>query len=135
MADCIFCRIIKGEIPCDKVYEDKDVIAFLDIKQVNKGHTLVVPKEHVENIFDISPDRLAKTMNIIQKVAVALNKMSHGVNVVINNNSAAGQVVFHFHAHVVPRFKDDGFKHWVGKKCPEEEAKIVAEEIRQLLSI
>ena len=133
MSECIFCKIVEGTVPCHKVYENAEVVAFLDIHPINRGHTLVVPKAHCENIFDISPKQLATTMNIAQKVAQALAKYSDGVNIGINNKTAAGQVVFHFHVHVIPRFEGDGLKHWPGKRYAKDEAAKIAGEIRKLL--
>ena len=133
MADCTFCKIINKEIPSDIVYEDKDTIAFLDINPVNKGHTLVLPKEHYENLFDVPEDILSNTMKIVKKIAVALSKYSDGVNLGQNNRRPAGQLVDHIHFHVIPRFSGDGLRHWPGKKYQEGESKKVAEEIKKLL--
>lgn len=131
--ECIFCKIIKKEIPSDIVYEDDKVIAFLDIHPVNKGHTLVLPKEHNENLFDIPERVLDATMRIVKKIATALNRYSDGVNLWQNNGKASGQLVDHIHFHIVPRFNGDGLRHWSGKKYQEGEAKRVAEEIKRLI--
>lgn len=133
MENCIFCKIIKKEIPSDIVYEDNNVVAFLDISPVNKGHTLVVPKEHYENLFDISENLLHNTINVVKKIGIALNKYSDGVNLGQNNGRASGQLVDHIHFHVIPRFNYDGLKHWPGKKYQEGESKKVAGEIKRLL--
>ena len=107
--NCVFCKIVKGEIKSQKVYEDEETLAFLDINPVNKGHVLVIPKDHYENIFDIPKEKLAKVMEVVQKVAIALKKMgADGVNIVSNNGKAADQHVFHLHVHVIPRYYNDG---------------------------
>ena len=133
MTDCLFCKIINREIPSDIVYEDDKVIAFLDIHPVNKGHTLVLPKQHYENLFDVPENILINTMKTVKKIAVALSKYSDGVNVGQNNRMAAGQLVDHIHFHLIPRFNEDGLKHWPGKKYQEGESKKVADEIKKLL--
>ena len=97
MDNCIFCKIISGEIPSSKVYEDDKVLAFLDISQATKGHTLVIPKEHVRNILEMSA-------RAVQKATGAI-----GMNILNNNEEVAGQTVFHAHIHLVPRYgADDG---------------------------
>lgn len=107
--DCIFCKIIAGDIPCSKVYEDSLFIAFLDIKPVHKGHLLVVPKRHFVNIFD-TPDMEGEAIYKVARdlaKAVAEATECDGVNIVQNNNSAAGQEVFHSHLHIIPRYDGD----------------------------
>ena len=115
--DCIFCKIVKGEIPSAKVYEDKNILAFLDITPVNFGHTLVIPKEHYKNIHDTPDDVLAKLFPVVKKIADAVKKgmAVEGINIGMNNGEAAGQVVSHFHIHVMPRSPNDGHKLWHGK--------------------
>ncbi len=122
--DCIFCKIIKGEIPCSKVFENEKFFAFLDIGPVNKGHTLVIPKKHYKNLFDMPEDELKGYMEVIQKVSKAVIKGvdADGVNLNMNNESVAGQVVMHAHIHIIPRFKDDGLKLWPQGKYEEGEA-------------
>lgn len=112
MSDCIFCKIINGDIPSAKVYEDENVLAFLDISQVTKGHTLVIPKEHKENVFELTDEIAAKVFSAVPKVANAIKAAYDpiGLNVLQNNGEAAGQSVFHFHMHLIPRYgKGDGF--------------------------
>ena len=108
--DCIFCKIVSGEIPSGKVYEDESVVAFMDINPAKRGHCLVLPKEHYENIFDVSDEVLGGTILAVKKVASAVQKAvkSDGVNVLQNNNRAAGQLIPHIHFHVIPRFEGDG---------------------------
>lgn len=135
MNDCIFCKIIAGEIPAEKIYEDEHTYAFLDINPNNFGHTLVLPKQHFENIFDLPADTLQHMQITAQKVAKALKKFgAEGVNIISNNERAAGQLVFHAHTHVIPRYTDDGYKHWPQKKYENEDAmKKTGEEIRSSL--
>jgi len=117
MNDSIFTKIINGEIPAAIIYEDDHVVAFLDIKPNNKGHALVVPREPFRNIFDADPIILGAIMAAAQKVARAQQEAlgADGVNLVMNNEPAAGQEVFHAHLHVIPRFENDGafgpFRH------------------------
>lgn len=112
MSDCIFCKIINGEIPAAKVYEDEHVVAFLDISQVTKGHTLVVPKVHMADLFELTPDAASQLFRTVPKIANAIKKQFSpvGLNVLNNNGEHAGQTVFHFHMHLIPRYgKGDGF--------------------------
>jgi len=108
MKDCIFCKIIKGEIPCTKVYEDSDTFAFLDISPAAKGHTLVIPKKHYETIDQADENTLISLAKTLKKIASALMKDSEGLTVLQNNKEVAGQIVPHIHFHLIPRFKDDG---------------------------
>ena len=109
MDNCIFCKIIKGEIPCYKVYEDADVLAFLDISPVTKGHTLVIPKEHFDSLLYCPKDVLSKVISVAQQIPQAsiTTLGAKGVNLVNNTNPIAGQTVMHFHVHVIPRYSDD----------------------------
>ena len=133
--ECIFCKIINGEIPADKLYEDEHTFAFLDISPVNKGHTLVIPKAHHKNIFDMPSEVLAETMKTVQKMAKAIKEGvgADGINIGMNNLPAAGQVVFHAHFHIIPRFEGDGFKHWPHTTYEEGESKEVAGQIQAKL--
>lgn len=113
MDNCIFCKIIRGEIPCTKVYEDQDILAFLDISQVTAGHTLVVTKEHFDNILYVPKDLLGKAFSAAQKIAQAevTSLGAKGINILVNTNEVAGQTVKHFHIHVIPRYSvDDNIK-------------------------
>lgn len=114
MSDCIFCKIISGKVPCAKVYEDQKVIAFLDIAPVNKGHVLVVPKIHTENLLDTPEPTLHALFSAIKKLAPAVQHGAEadGLNINSNNGSAAGQLVMHYHWHIIPRYSSDGLKHW-----------------------
>ena len=128
----IFKKIIDGEIPCDKIYEDDKFLAFLDIAPINKGHTLVIPKEEYRDIQDIPPDLFAELMKVVKKVATQLKEKlpCDAVNIGMNNGGAAGQVVFHAHVHVIPRFSNDGLRHWPGGEYEEGESKALAEKLK-----
>lgn len=131
-ANCIFCKIIASEIPATKIYEDDFTLAFLDISPVHPGHTLVIPKDHFENIYTIPPELYCRVQMTAQKVAIAVrNAMdADGINIIINNESAAGQVVDHSHIHIIPRHNDDGLTHWAHKPYTnEEEVQKVKEKI------
>ena len=104
--NCLFCKIIKGEIPCVKVYEDNDVLGFLDISQTTLGHTLVIPKDHYDNFLFVPNYLLGKCFSAAQKIAQALvsGLGAKGVNILVNTNEIAGQTIMHFHIHVIPRY-------------------------------
>lgn len=106
MDDCIFCKIIKGDIPCKKIYEDENVLAFMDINPKAKGHTLVVPKNHSEGIYDIDEKDLENTIKVVKKLATEINEKlkPDGMNIRQNNGELAGQSVFHLHFHIVPKY-------------------------------
>ncbi|MBI1866314.1 MAG: HIT family protein [Candidatus Staskawiczbacteria bacterium] len=128
--DCIFCKIAKGELDSAKVYEDENIFAFLDIKPFAKGHCLVIPKEHFENIFDIDENILQKVIVIAKKISEKIknNLKADGIRLSQSNGETAGQEVMHFHLHLIPKYKDDG--------VPEAnfgELKKLAEEIRAYL--
>jgi histidine triad (HIT) family protein len=107
--DCIFCRIVAGDIPSHKVYEDDATLAFLDINPAARGHTLVIPKAHAADVFSMPADAMAATAQTIQTVARILQHgvQPEGINVLQNNGPAAGQVVFHYHVHLIPRWQGD----------------------------
>ncbi|MBY0144872.1 HIT family protein [Neobacillus niacini] len=112
MSDCIFCKIVNGDIPSAKVFENEHVLAFLDISQVTKGHTLVIPKIHKENLYELTPDIANNLFASVPAIAKALKSEYEplGLNLVNNNGEHAGQTVFHFHMHLIPRYgKGDGF--------------------------
>jgi len=129
---CIFCKIISGEIPSYKVYEDEHTLAFLDINPVNPGHTLVLPKKHLANIEAADELTLCQVIKIVKKVGVSLKKNlgAAGYNVLENNDPAAGQIVSHLHFHVTPRTTDDGLKLWPQKKYGKGEAEAVLNKIK-----
>lgn len=108
MDDCVFCKIISGEIPCAKIYEDDDVLAFLDISQTTKGHALVVSKTHYDNFLATPKEIMHKVMDVAQTIGQSQirNLKASGVNILTNCYAAAGQTVMHFHVHVIPRYKN-----------------------------
>ncbi len=112
MSGCIFCKIVNDEIPSAKVFENEHVVAFLDISQVTKGHTLVIPKVHKENIYELTPDIARNVFEVVPKIANSIKKQFEpiGMNILNNNGEKAGQSVFHYHIHLIPRYgKGDGF--------------------------
>lgn len=109
MEECLFCKIAGGEIPSKKVYEDKSVVAILDINPANRGHCLVISKKHFENIYDVDDDELQKMILVAKTIAKRIKERLNvaGVNIIQNNGRRAGQLVNHIHMHVIPRFEDD----------------------------
>jgi len=113
-SDCLFCKIVAGKIPCAKVYEDHDVLAFLDIAPVSPGHTLLIPKAHHVDILDLPTNLAPALLSAIQKVGRGLLDAldAKGLNLGMNNGHAAGQVIFHAHWHLIPRHLEDGLTAW-----------------------
>lgn len=114
--DCVFCKIINGEIPSAKVYEDDHVYAFLDISQVTKGHTLIIPKAHTKNIYETPSEIASELFARVPQIANAIKSTYQpiGMNLLNNNGKAADQSVFHLHLHLIPRYGDDDgyFANW-----------------------
>ena len=110
--DCIFCKIAAGEIPSACIYEDDDFKAFLDISPAVKGHVIIIPKKHADNLFDLSEEEASKLFVIASNIGKAIKEELNcdGLNVLQNNGEIAGQTVFHFHMHLIPRFKNDNVK-------------------------
>ena len=135
MDDCLFCKIIAGEIPSTKIYEDDDVFAFLDIAPVNPGHTLVIPKKHTPNLYEIDDAILCKVMNVVKTLSTTTKKAlkADGINLEMNNDAVAGQMIFHAHIHIIPRFEGDGLKHWPQKSYEGGHQEEVAEKIKNAL--
>ena len=133
--NCIFCKIIAGEITSYKVYEDDKTLAFLDISPVNPGHTLVIPKEHYANMSELPDEILCHLAKVVKKIAPAILSAvgSQGFNLGLNNGSVSGQLVDHFHWHIMPRFEDDGWELWHGKTYGEGQAEEIIEKIKQSL--
>lgn len=111
---CVFCKIVAGELPAHKVYEDDETIAFLDIQPVTPGHALVIPKDHFENLYTTPVLTWVRMQMTVQKVALAIKHATNadGINIQMNNETTAGQVVPHAHVHIVPRHEKDGLVHW-----------------------
>lgn len=133
MPDCVFCRIARGEQEEQVVYEDADTIAFFSNRPLAKGHTLVVPKKHFVNLFDADPVSLEKATVVAQKVAQKMQTALgvEGVDLVNANGRVAGQGLFHFHLHVIPRRKGDGIKlGYKVKRVSEQEMTDLARKLR-----
>ena len=109
VSDCIFCKIVAGEIPASKVYEDDHFLAFLDISQVTPGHTLVIPKKHARNLLEMTPDETADLFNVVSRVTkkVEGTTQPQGMNIISNMEEIAGQSVFHTHVHILPRYSQE----------------------------
>ena len=140
--DCPFCKIISGKAPASVVYEDSAILAFMDLNPANSGHTLIIPKEHSENIFDIPEKTLVKIGPIIKRICTAVKTATccEGISVLQLNGKAAGQVVMHYHVHVIPRFSGDIMSKTPGaiikshKLSPERiELDEIAKKIRENL--
>lgn len=134
--NCVFCQIIANQLPAVKIYEDSETFAFLNHHPVSPGHALVIPKDHFENVYTIPPELWARMNLVAQKISTAIRSSvdADGINIVMNNESAAGQVVFHGHIHIIPRHNDDGLKHWQGTPTEPDELEKVASKIKADIS-
>jgi len=134
MKYCLFCKIANGKIPCDKVYEDKHIIAFLDIKPATKGHCLVLPKKHYKEFLDVNPKEFNNLMSVCQKILKVLMRVvnAKGYNVIINGREIGGQIVDHIHIHLMPRFKNDRFVIH-GSRVSNKGNKELTEQIKRFL--
>lgn len=135
--DCIFCKIAAGEIPSATVYEDDDFRAILDLGPAAKGHTLVIPKSHSDNLLSVEPDTAAKALKVISKTANAIKEAlgCDGINVVQNNGEAAGQTVMHLHFHIIPRYKNDSVNiGWQPMKPSNDELAATAALIKEKMN-
>src|SRR3989338_10174105 len=130
--DCLFCKIVKGEIPTAKIYEDENVLAFLDVNPDSKGHTLVIPKQHAQDIFDIEKESLQKVFIAAKIIAQKLKDSlrADGINLMQANGKAANQVVMHFHLHLIPRYQNDGLK--IHGHRPKEDEKPSFDELQDI---
>ena len=136
MSDCVFCKIIDGQIPSTKVHEDGLTLAFMDIGEVNPGHVLVTVKPHVENIFGLDDGLAAAVFQTAARVARAVQKAfePEGVTLYQANGAAAGQTVYHFHLHLVPRYDNDGMQlAWPAKNPPRMQLEANAARLRAAL--
>ncbi|MDD6202143.1 MAG: HIT family protein [Lachnospiraceae bacterium] len=130
--DCIFCKIANGEIPSKTIYEDEEFRVILDLGPATKGHALILPKEHFQNIYEIPQETAAKAMILAKKMATLITEKLHadGFNIVQNNNEVAGQTVFHFHMHLIPRYEGDGQNiNWIPGEPTQEELEKIKDEI------
>ncbi|MBI2654183.1 HIT family protein [Candidatus Woesearchaeota archaeon] len=136
MDDCIFCKIVEGKIPATKIYEDDKVISFLDIMPANKGHCLIVPKNHSPTLVEMHEEDLTATVKAVKKIARALS-LSFGnasFNMVMNNGKEAGQIVNHAHIHLIPRFQKDRLRlKWSHLKYEGEEMNDYAGRIKKFI--
>lgn len=135
-SNCIFCKIVAGEIPCFKLFEDELTMAFMDINPGNEGHALVIPKEHWEDVHAISSDLIGSTTKTVKKIATAVEETLRpdGINLVQANGKGAAQSVFHFHMHILPRRMDDELKmNWGVRPGDMDAIKEVYERIKKNL--
>ncbi len=135
MRDCIFCRIVTGRQPAVRVLEIPRVLAFLDIAPVNYGHTLVIPKEHYQNLLDLPDEVWTEMGQVSRRIAQALKTVfyAQGINLGMNNFEAAGQVVFHAHLHVIPRYFSDGLRLFPQGDYPPGDMEKVGNQLRKAL--
>lgn len=134
--DCIFCKISKGDIPSATIYETADFRVILDVAPANKGHVLILTKEHFDNIFQMDAETAGKLFSLATVVARAIKEETgcDGLNVLQNNGEVAGQTVHHFHLHLIPRFKDDGVViKWEPKETVAEEQQALAKAIKKYI--
>ena len=134
MNDCIFCKIANGEIPAATIYEDDDFRVILDLGPASKGHALILPKTHAANIYELPDEVAAKAIILAKKMASKMtdNLEWDGFNIVQNNGEVAGQTVFHFHMHLIPRYADDGVKlGWVPGTLTDEVKEEVLEKLHE----
>lgn len=130
MDDCIFCKLANGEFPTNSIYEDDKFNVILDLAPATKGHALILPKEHYANLYEIPEDLLAEAVKLAKKLAIHMTDVlkCDGFNLVQNNGECAGQTVFHFHLHLIPRYTDDGQQIlWDPKNPSKEELKEICE--------
>jgi histidine triad (HIT) family protein len=134
--DCLFCKMVAGQIPVTKIYDDEDVLAFLDIGPISDGHTLVIPKQHFEKLHDCPSELLGRVCSQLGKIAGAVTAAMNtdGYNVLCNNGGAAGQLVEHLHFHIIARKTGDGiFNKWPAYKYEQGRIEVIAEKIRENL--
>ena len=134
MKDCIFCKIANGEIPVATIYEDEDFRVILDLGPASKGHALILPKSHAANIYELPDELAAKAMILAKKMATKMTEKlaCDGFNIVQNNGEVAGQTVFHFHMHLIPRYAGDSVKlGWVPGTLTDEVKQEVLEKLHE----
>lgn len=136
MENCIFCKIASGQIPAATLYEDDDFRVILDLGPASKGHALILPKEHAANIYELSDEMAGKVFVLAKKMASAMTEVlkCDGFNILQNNGEPAGQTVFHFHMHLIPRYKDDAVKlTWAPGQLTDEVKNEIVEKITEVL--
>ena len=134
--NCLFCKMVAGQISVTKIYEDEVVLAFLDIGPISNGHTLLIPKQHFEKLHDYTPELLGRVGSRLGKIAGAVTAAmnSDGYNVLCNNGRAAGQLIEHLHFHIIPRNTGDGlFDRWPAYKYEQGKIELIAGKIRKNL--
>ncbi|MCS7053284.1 MAG: HIT family protein [Ignavibacterium sp.] len=133
--ECIFCSIVKKEAPSEIVFEDEDIIAFLDINPINYGHLLVLTKEHFDNFLTVPTELLQKLISRVQFLAgiVKRSTSADGFNTMTNNGTAAGQRIFHFHFHIIPRFENDFKLNLISKNYNDQEMKQIADRMKEFI--
>ena len=132
MDNCIFCKIIAGDIPSSAIYEDEDFKVIMDISPASKGHAIILSKKHFDNLFELEDDVAKKVLIVARKIAAAMKEELNcdGINLLQNNGEAAGQTVFHLHFHLIPRYKNDNVKlAWISGKYEDGEALELAKKI------
>lgn len=132
MSDCIFCQIVNNDLPSQKIFENNEVVAFLDIQPVQFGHALVVSKKHYDTFEQTPVAEIINLFTIVHKLAAAIKASvkANGFNITINNGRAAGQVVDHLHIHIIPRFNNDGLSSWDKLTYQDGQMKELAEQIK-----
>ena len=133
--NCIFCKLANGDIPTNTVYEDEEFRVILDASPATRGHALILPKQHYANLYEIDENVAADCMKVAKKLAIQMNKVlgCDGVNVLQNNEETAGQTVFHFHVHVIPRYqgvKNDDIIQWTHEDFSENEMKKILDTVK-----
>ena len=133
--NCIFCKIIAGEIPSRTIYEDEHFKVILDANPASKGHALILPKEHCANIYEISEELLSKAVKLAKKLAAHMTKLLNcdGFNLLQNNGEVAGQTVFHFHMHLIPRYvgmKNKDLLNWTHEEFTDSEQDEISEKLK-----
>lgn len=133
MTDCLFCNIVSGKIPTNKIFEDEHTFAFLDIHPINRGHTLVIPKIHFMNMYETPIALFESVMRTVHLLAPKVKQAvgADGINIGINNNKSAGQIVDHLHVHIIPRFEGDGHGSWHGNPYQDGEIGTIRDIIVQ----
>lgn len=136
MDNCIFCKIANGEIPAATLYEDEDFRVILDLGPASKGHALILPKFHAANIYELSDEMAAKVMVLAKKMAAAMTEAlkCDGFNIVQNNGECAGQTVFHFHMHLIPRYKGDNVGiSWTPGELSDKDKEEILSTVKEYL--
>lgn len=128
--NCIFCKLANGIIPTNSIYEDEKFNVILDMSPATKGHALILPKDHYKNLYELPSDTAAEVMKLAKKMAVEMTEKlgADGFNLVQNNNEVAGQTVFHFHMHLIPRYNDDAQKIAWNPTSPTPEELVAIKE-------